>query len=95
MNPILLVPVKIVSTEAKVSNKNPAAPKNFWITSLYAQLPGMLYPQACEQFIGDVTKVLPPGDYLIPVKFSIKDKRPNLDELDFSAAQPVTASKAA
>lgn len=94
MNPILLVPLKVIGTESKSSMKTGVA-KPFWITSVYVQMPGMLFPQAAELYVPDVTKVLPPGDYLVPVKFTIKDKRPALDELDLTAAQPVTANKAA
>jgi len=86
--------VKIVSTEKKTSNKNPAAPKSFWITSAYVDAPGMLFPQATEIFVGDAENILAPGDYSVPLKFPIKDNRLSV-ELDFSAARPVTAKAAA
>jgi hypothetical protein len=84
--------VKIVGTEKKTSNKNPVAPKNFWITSAYVDAPGMLFPQATEIFVGDAENILAPGDYTVPLKFPVKDNRLSV-ELDFSAARPV--SKAA
>lgn len=86
----LSVPLLVVGTVQKTSNKNPAAPKAFWITSAYVSLPGMKFPQACELFVGDVTQVLTPGDYMVPVNFAIKDNRPAV-ELDLVSARPVKA----
>lgn len=86
----LSVPLIVVGTTAKTSNKNPAAPKAFWITSAYVSMPGMKFPQAVELFVGDVTQVLTPGDYLVPVNFAVKDNRPSV-ELDLVSARPVKA----
>lgn len=91
--PQLSIPLLVVGTVQKTSNKNPAAPKSFWITSAYASFPGMKFPQACELFVGDVTQVLTPGDYMVPVNFTIKDNRPHT-ELDLVAARPVKAAAA-
>lgn len=91
MSQALTAPLIVVGTEQKTSNKNPQAPKTFWITSGYVHLPGMLFPQAVELFVGDVTKVLTPGDYVVPLTFAVKDNRPSV-ELDLSAARPVKAA---
>lgn len=90
----LNVAVKVIGTEPKISNKNPAAPKPFWITSAYVDMPGMMFPQAVELYVGDVTKVLAPGDYFVPCLFPIKDNRPSV-ELDLSAARPALKNEAA
>lgn len=89
----LSVAVIVVGTQQKTSNKNPAAPKAFWITSAYVDMPGMQFPQAVELFVGDVTQVLAPGNYIVPCSFPIKDNRPSV-ELDLSAARPAPAKAA-
>lgn len=88
----LSVPLIVVGTIAKNSMKTGVA-KPFWITSAYVSMPGMKFPQACELYVPEVTQVLPPGDYLVPVNFSIKDNRPSL-ELDLVAARPATVKAA-
>jgi len=90
----LNVAIKVIGTVQKVSNKNPAAPKTFWITSAYVDMPGMMFPQAIELFVGDVTNVLAPGDYFVPCQFPIKENRPSV-ELDLSAARPAEKKAAA
>jgi len=88
INSPLSVLLTVVATIQRVSTKNPAAPKIFHITSAYVQAPGMLFPQATELFVGDPTQILVPGEYSVPVKFSIKDNRLAV-ELDLSAARLV------
>lgn len=73
---------------AVVSNKNPAAPKTFYILGAYAELPGKKYPQAIEIFCGNPADIKPAGVYMVPLIATVKDNRPAF-ELDISAATPV------
>lgn len=72
------------------SNKS-GTPRQYFILSAFANLPGVKYPQACEIFTFDASAVKPAGLYDVPLVASIKDGRPAFD-LDFSAAQPVKAA---
>lgn len=91
------VTVKIVGSEKKISNKNPAAPRAYWISKAYVDAPGMLFPQAIETMVFDAENLLAPGDYTVPMSFPVKDNRLSV-QLDYSAARPVvlnTNTKAA
>lgn len=68
-----------------------ATPKPYFILDCYVTLPGLKFPQACQLF---ADRVLNPGHYSVPLVASIKDRRPTFD-LDLSAAQQVSAARAA